>query len=347
MTIRYLLLLLIFGTVTYSCSQDAVSNHDEEVIFGDSPYLLSVEQVAALLDSKLPPLVLEISKSEKYHQGHLAEAINLWRPDYEDGDNYPFGGMKASRERMAELLGKLGAKQDEPIIIYCTRGGVDAARLQWILQGFGHEQVVIMNGGKTAWIQAGYPLTKEQPARRPPTDYQFPQPEILNHSVSLEEVLAAISDTNTIIVDTREDYEFYGIPHIANGSVVRFKEGAFACGAIPGARHLNWSESVDLHSHHTFKSLADLHHNFQREGIHPDKKVIVYCQSGVRSAHTTFVLRELLGYPDVKNYDGSWIEWSYHFKADTSGKRALHTSPEETETIYLAMVDSLERISIN
>jgi thiosulfate/3-mercaptopyruvate sulfurtransferase len=321
------------------------STTDDTAGFGDSPYLLSVDEVMALLQSPEPPLLLEISKAEKFASGHLPGAVNLWRPDYGDTDNFLYGGMRASRSKMANLLGKLGATPDKLIVVYCAKGSADAARLTWVLRSYGHDRVVIMDGGKAGWQYAGHVLTKEIAEQRSPTTYQFASPETTSHLASLEDVLAAISDTNTIIVDTREDYEYLGVPHIVNKSVIRFKKGAFTHGAIPGALHLNWSEAVDLHSDHTFKSLTDLSHNFLRQGITPDKRIIVYCQSGVRSAHTAFVLTELLGYPDVRNYDGSWMEWSFVHQQDTSGKLERHTSEKESEKIYqdlLATVQALE-----
>jgi thiosulfate/3-mercaptopyruvate sulfurtransferase len=160
-------------------------------------------------------------------------------------------------------------------------------------------------------------------------------------------VIASTIDTPTIIVDSREDYEFLGTPHLSKGQITRYKAGAFTRGAIPGARHLNWSESVDLHADHTFKSLADLNHNFRKQGIVPHKNIIVYCQSGVRSAHTTFVLKHLLGYPNVKNYDGSWIEWSYVHASGKVGTIEHHTSQEEAEIIYRKLADKLQEERIN
>lgn len=344
MTIRYIPFFLALILLVGGCRENASSPASAEVVavYGHSQYLLSVEEVAALLDSPTPPLLLEISKAPNFAEEHLPGAINLWRPDYEDDVNYPFGGMEASRKKMASLLSGLGAKPGELIVVYCTKGSADAARLLWILRGYGHERVGIMNGGKAGWQHAGYPLTREATAFRPRTNYTFAGPEVENYSASIDEVLAAIGDTNTVIVDCREDYEYLGAPYLAGNSVVRFKKGAFAAGAIPGARHLNWSEAVDLHSDHTFKSLDDLNHNFLRKGISPDKQIIVYCQSGVRSAHTAFVLKELLGYPNVKNYDGSWIEWSYFYGKDTSGKIQHHTSPEKTEIIYRELMVGLE-----
>ncbi len=348
MTLKNTLVLLAFLLVSIGCKKgaDQQLTDDQPAVFGSSPYLLSATEVATLLKRSPPPLLIEASKAENFAEGHLPGAINLWRPDYADHDNYPYGGMRATRKKMEQLMGDLGAENDKLIIIYCTKGSVDAARLQWILRSYGHDWVAIMDGGKAAWQHSGYPLVKSIDTNRVPTDYHFPGPRQDTFCASLEEVLAATTDTNTIIIDAREDYEYLGIPHLSNNQVVHYKPGAFAPGAIPGARHLNWSESVDLHSDHTFKSLADLNHNFLREGITSNKKIIVYCHSGVRSAHTTFVLSQLLEYPNVKNYDGSWIEWSYVYASDTSGKLQHLTSSVETELIYRDMVAALQNENI-
>lgn len=348
MSLKNIVVFLALLLTTFSCIKDTGHKGpgEQPVAIASSPYLLSVEEVAALLESPSPPLLIETSVAEIFSTGHIPGAINVWRPDYADDENYPFGGMRASREKMAQLLGHLGAKKEALIVVYCTKGSVDAARLQWILRSYGHDRVVIMDGGKAAWQHAGYPLVKAVSTNRVPTDYHFPGPEREDCFASLEEVVAAIRDTNIIIVDAREDYEHLGIPHLSNGRVVRHKAGAFAPGAIPGARHLNWSEAVDLHADHTFKSLADIKHNFLRQGITPDRKIIVYCHSGVRSAHTTFVLRQLLGFPNVKNYDGSWIEWSYVFASDTTGQLQHHTSPDEVEMIYHDLMADLQHENI-
>lgn len=341
-----LLFLLLFG----GCKQDISLQEAEEqnIHFAESPYLVAVEEVHAMLKTSSSPLLIEVSKEKSFVDGHLPGAHNLWRSDYGDDEHYPFGGMRASREKMTKLLGRLGAVGNKPIIVYCAKGSADATRLQWILRGYGHDQVMVMDGGKEAWRHAGFQLSQAPPSTSP-TNYHFPEPEKEGYFISIKEVVAAISDTNSIVLDAREDYEYFGMPYISKDSVVQFKHGAFARGAIPGARHLNWSEAVDLSTDHTFKSLADLNHNFFRRGITPEKRIVVYCHSGVRSAHTTFVLKELLHYPDVKNYDGSWIEWSHLHQHDTLGKLQQYISDEEATLIYqdlLATVASAKKNTV-
>jgi len=343
-------LLLVFLLLFGGCNQDISLQETEEpdLHFAESPYLVAVEDIHAMLKTSTLPLLIEVSKEKSFVGGHLPGAHNLWRSDYGDDEHYPFGGMRASRAKMTKLLSHLGAVGNKPIVVYCAKGNADATRLQWILRGYGHDRVIVMDGGKEAWRHAGFPLVQGI-STTSPTNYHFPEPEKEDYFITLEEVIAAINDTNSIVLDVREDYEYLGMPHISKDSVVQFKRGAFARGSLPGARHINWSEAVDLCTDHTFKSLADLNHNFFRQGISPEKKIVVYCHSGVRSAHTTFVLKELLNYPDVRNYDGSWIEWSHFHQHDTLGQLQQHTTEEDATIIYqdlLAAIASAKKDNV-
>jgi len=292
------------------------------------PHLMEPKAVKQMYEDGTDFKVLEISKAKKYKAGHLPGALNFWRPDYEGG-GYEYGGMRASPEEMAALLGSHGISPEDQLIIYDTKGSVDAIRFMWMLDMYGHSKMAVMNGGKAAWKKAGYELSAKPEATPEATAYQFPGEPDYSRLAHMEDVLQAIKDTNTILLDTREPEEYQGAPYISKGICYPYKKGAFTNGRIPSALHLNWSDAVDLEGDHRFKSIKDLKYNFKRAGISPDKKIIAYCQSGVRSAHTTYVLTELLGFPDVRNYDGSWIEWSYHY---TRGEEvAIERDMDETE----------------
>lgn len=306
------LLLAALSTCT-SEPQSRQKQAAAEPEWATSPYLWSVDTVRQLFESDGGQLVLlEVNKEEKYlKEGHLPGALRIWRPDYTVEDAETYGGLRASRKQMAALLGRLGIAPDSRILLYDSKGNVDALRVWWLLQMYGHTQAYIMNGGKSCWQQQEYPLEYEPVPAPRAVAYRFARPENPQHFAGLEDVLEALRDTSIILLDTREPEEYAGAPFVRKGQVVPWKPGAFINGRIPGAVHLNWSDAVDLHGDHCFKRLADLKYNFKQAGLTPDKTIITYCQSGVRSAHTTFVLTELLGYPDVRNYDGSWIEWSY------------------------------------
>jgi thiosulfate/3-mercaptopyruvate sulfurtransferase len=317
----------------------------ETVIIAEVPassLLLSVAEVKARLAKANTIKILEISKADKYAQGHLSGAMNLWRGDYENHTDYPYSGMMASREQMAELLGKQGITAETDIVLYDTNGSVDAMRVLWILRNYGHPTVFVINGGKTAWKLAGYPLSTEQVLPGEATVYRFPEPANTDKVATMEDVLAALTDTNTILLDTREPEEFFGKPYIHNGKLLYYKAGAYASGCIPGAVYMNWSDAVDLEGDHCFKSIAMLRYNVAKKGLNPNKKIITYCQSGVRSAHTTFVLSELLGFPNVKNYDGSWVEWTYYYQNGRQVPIEHHTTEEGVRLEHERLLAILE-----
>lgn len=274
-------------------------------------HLIETADVKAMYEEGKAFKVIEISKKDAFAKGHLPGAVNFWRPDYEGG-GYDYGGMRASPEEMAALLGSNGISADDFLVIYDTKGSVDAIRFMWMLDMYGHENMAVMNGGKAAWKADGFELTTEA-TKADPVLYTFSNAPDYTRLASIEDVLAAMTDTNFILLDTREPEEYQGVPYVSKGVCYPYKDGAFTYGRIPGSVHLNWSDAVDLNGDHRFKSLKDLKYNFEKAGITPDKKVIAYCQSGVRSAHTTYVLTEILGFEDVRNYDGSWIEWSHNY----------------------------------
>ncbi len=305
--------------------------------------LLSVKEVQALLQQDTTVVLIEVSKPAKYAAGHLPHATSTWRPDYGSKSGYEYGGMRASKLEMEAFLSQRGILPTDNIILYDTKGNCDALRLAWLLWMYGHENTQIINGGKAAWEKANFPLTKIAPPLPKPTNYKFSGKEDTSAIATLEEIKEAIQDTNIVIVDTREPAEFLGQPYISKGQFYPFKKGAYTYGCIPSAVHLNWSDAVNLKGDHRFKCLKDLKHNFTEAGITPDKEIIVYCQSGVRSLHTYYVLTEILGYPNVKNYDGSWIEWSYNYVKNDKTTIQRHTSEEEYTKLQLALEETLNK----
>jgi len=287
----------------------------EGLMIKTSSYIIDVGEAQQWMVENTNWTLFEISKPSKYTEGHIAGAHRLWREDYSNQTDYEFGGMRASKKQLEDLLGKYGVGSRTKILLYDTKGNVDAARFAWQLELFGFTNFLLINGGKEGWKQTNLPLTKAETNLPKSKVFSFKdQPENQSLIASKEEVLNGITDGKVIIVDTREDYEFIGAPFIKQGKIHSFKKGAFDRGAIPSAIHYNWSNMVDLSFDHKIKNKESIQYDLQKAGIDPNKKIIVYCQSGVRSAHTSFVLRHILGYPNVKNYDGSWIEWSYEAK---------------------------------
>lgn len=306
----HIFVLLTIATCQPACKREI----PVETVAATIPRIIEPAQAYRLLDSLTDVSIIEVSQPDDFALGHLPGALRLWRPDYEDHDNYPYEGMRATQAQMEALLSRLGVKSGQFILLYDRSGNVESLRLAWLLDLYGHREWCIMNGGIVAWQQEGFPISDKQ-STPIATTYRFAGAPAQEQMVAdMEEVLAALQDTNVVLLDTREEEEYLGLPYIDKGEAHPWKKGAATFGRIPGAVHINWSEAVELDVDHRLKSLRALRWNFTSRGITPDKKIITYCQSGVRSAHTTFVLKEVLGYPEVKNYDGSWIEWSYHYK---------------------------------
>ncbi|AUP77434.1 sulfurtransferase [Flavivirga eckloniae] len=245
--------------------------------------------------------IIDFRKPEAFLKAHLDHAINIWRTDIED-DTFPYKGIMASRAKIEALFSKLGIKNEDELIIYDENGACDASRLWWILKNYGFDNVKILNGGLTAWEHKGGALTSDIMSYNT-SSFRLPSNENMSLYADLKDIKSLVVDDNTILLDTRTGNEFSG---------KRQKRGASRGGRIPNSVLLDWAEAIEFNTTKKFKSYKDLLDLYESKGITKEKKVYVYCHSGVRSAHTTFVLTELLGYKNVKNYDGSWIEWSYN-----------------------------------
>ncbi|MEW9095920.1 MAG: sulfurtransferase [Clostridiaceae bacterium] len=261
--------------------------------------LVSATDAKAMLDKGAKIALLDVRTGTDYALGHAEGAINIWRPDFES-KNYEFGGMAIEKEGMEKLLGSLGIDNETKILIYDGAAEMDAARVWWILDMYGYDNVALVDGGYDGWKAAGLATTMSKPEIKA-TEFKFPGETDNSKLAILEDVKAAKDNKDVVILDTRSEGEATGKD---------LKKGAFRKGRIPGSVWLEYKNAVGEDS--TFKTAEELKKLFEEKGITKDKTIIPYCQSAVRSAHTTFVLTELLGYENVKNYDGSWIEWSYN-----------------------------------
>lgn len=247
-------------------------------------------------------VLIDVSRDADYAQGHLPDAHQLWRTDIESTD-YPYGGMAASREHLLELMDSLGVAPGQQVVLYDGVGGCDAARLWWLLKLFGHPKVALLDGGARAWTLGGDALSVEVPSPGPSSGFQFVGQPDASLLATVDDVQKAAGE-GAVLLDTRTEDEHTGR---------RMKSGAVRAGRIPQSLHYNWGNAVDLTGSGCLKAVSDLEWDLKTAGIEFDAPIITYCHTGVRSAHTTFVLRELLGYELVSNYDGSWTEWS-HFE---------------------------------
>ncbi len=290
---------------------DVVNDTVEQIIDQASEYvgteLFSIEDWLNLSDDKHRVLI-DLRKPDAFAEGHIPGAKRVWRDDIQSV-NYPYGGMALESGIMTDLLDSMGVTSASEVYIYDAKGGCDAARLWWLMKVYGHDQVYLLDGGWQAWqlLGADIPETSDAaelvPTCREAADaYAFPTPADSTMVATLEDVQRAIDDPNIILLDTRSTDEFTG---------VFMKPGAVRAGHIPGALHFDWGNAVQMDSDWKMKPRKDLLAMLEAVGVTADDHIITYCHTGVRSAHTTFVLRELLGFTNVQNYDGSWTEWSH------------------------------------
>ena len=245
--------------------------------------------------------VIDVRDAETFRKGHIDGAIQIGRRDIENtGDNIP--GMRADAAQIARLFSDSGIETDDWLVLYDDRGSPEAARLWCILEGYGHERVKVLNGGLTAWKGDGYELTSSS-NELPPTAFSWTNPQDASLWIDAEEIAGILNDPDSraILIDTRTSDEYYG---------VRQKKNAERAGHIPGAIHLDWADLIEYHGDHRVKQKEPIQKLLTNFGITTGDTIILYCHSGVRSSLTTFVLRELLEYPHVRNYDGSWTAWS-------------------------------------
>jgi thiosulfate/3-mercaptopyruvate sulfurtransferase len=264
--------------------------------------LVSAENLHTAIADGNSYLLISLQNKNEFAGEHLEGAINISRKDLES-KAYPYGGMLAAAQEIERLFSKLGIRTADDIVIYDNKGEVDAARLWWILTKYGHKgHVALLDGGLKDWENSGFQVT-DKLTELPASKYGFAGTPTEKYSAGMNEMKAALTDTNTIILDCRSLEENTG---------QEMKDGAERAGKIPGAIWVNYTESLKDNDKGelTFKSVVKLKKMYADKGINKDKKIIVYCHSGVRSSHTTFVLTQLLGYKNVKNYAGSWIEWS-------------------------------------
>jgi thiosulfate/3-mercaptopyruvate sulfurtransferase len=233
-----------------------------------------------------------------YEEAHIPGAIGFdWRTDLQDQVRRDFLGP----DDFAELFGSHGVSSDHTIVLYGDRNNWFAAYTYWYLNYYGHRNVKLMNGPREKWIAEGRPTSGERPDHPRATFRAQAGDDAIR--ATRYEVLGALGN-GTALVDVRSPQEFAGALIAMPGYE---HEGAQRAGHIPGAVSIPWAQAVREDG--TFKSADELRELYGSKGVLGGEPIIAYCRIGERSAHTWFVLRELLGKPDVKNYDGSWTEW--------------------------------------
>ncbi len=234
-----------------------------------------------------------------YEQGHVPGAVKLdWLVDVQDSVRRDF----VDKAGFEQLMARWGISNDTTVIFYGDKNNWYACYSFWLFKYYGHQDARVMNGGRQKWIDEGRPLTREAP-RIEPTRYTAKEPnaDLRAFRRDVEEILGK---PGYALVDVRSPQEYSGeVLHMIGYP----QEGAQRAGHIPGAQSIPWGTAVAQNG--TFKPAEELKQIYGGKGITPDKDVVAYCRIGERSAHTWFVLTQLLGYPNVRNYDGSWTEW--------------------------------------
>jgi thiosulfate/3-mercaptopyruvate sulfurtransferase len=235
-----------------------------------------------------------------YDQGHIPGAVKLdWLGELND----PVVRDYLDREGFEQLLSSKGIANDTTVVFYGDKNNWWATYAFWVFKLFGHKDARILNGGRAKWLAEGRPTTTEVPAY-PPATYTAPERDDATIRAFRDQVREHIKTAGTALVDVRSPQEYSGErTHMPEYP----QEGTLRGGHIPTAQSIPWAQAVNPDS--TFKSPEDLKALYEGKGITADKDVIAYCRIGERSSHTWFVLTYLLGYPKVRNYDGSWTEW--------------------------------------
>jgi thiosulfate/3-mercaptopyruvate sulfurtransferase len=233
-----------------------------------------------------------------YAAAHIPGAIGFdWKQDLQDQVKRDFLGP----QEFGELFGSRGVSNDHTVVLYGDRNNWFAAYTYWYLRYYGHANLRLMNGPREKWIAEGRPVSSEVPAHRPASCSASAGDDGIR--AMRDEVMAAL-ETGTRLVDVRSPAEYSGELIAMAGYE---QEGAQRAGHIPGAASVPWAQAVREDG--TFKSADDLRALYSDKGVLNGAPIVAYCRIGERSAHTWFVLHELLGHDAVKNYDGSWTEW--------------------------------------
>ncbi|HRL13701.1 MAG TPA: sulfurtransferase [Aggregatilineales bacterium] len=262
--------------------------------------LVSTEWVAAHLDDPNVRIIESDEDPLLYPSGHIPGAVQVdWTHDLND----PVMRDYLDKAGFEALAVRIGITNDTTVVFYGDKNNWWATYAFWVFQLFGHTNARVMDGGRLKWEQEGRPLTREVP-KYASTQYRAPDRDDNQIRAYRDYVLKHVRAGGQL-VDVRSPGEFTGeLLHMPNYP----QEGALRGGHIPGAQNIPWARAANEDG--TFKNAEALRAIYlQEKGLDPDQETIAYCRIGERSSHTWFVLRYLLGFQNVRNYDGSWTEW--------------------------------------
>jgi thiosulfate/3-mercaptopyruvate sulfurtransferase len=263
------------------------------------PVLVTTDWLAEHLNDQ-DVVVAEVDENtDLYEEGHIAGAVKLhWRDDLQD----PVERDLVDKPSFERLMSERGISNDTTFVLYGDKNNWFAAYAYWYLKIYGHQDVRILDGGRQKWADESREFTTDAPQPRQ-AEYQAGERDESIRTYR-DTVRGEIGEESKALIDVRSPQEYAGDLVAPPGYE---QEGAQRAGHIPTAASIPWATAV--RDDGTFKSADELRELYESKGVTPEKQVTAYCRIGERSAHTWFVLRELLGYENVKNYDGSWTEW--------------------------------------
>src|SRR5690349_2613610 len=262
-------------------------------------YLVDTEWVANHLKDANVRIIESDEDPLLYAIGHIEGAVQV---DWFSTLQHPLRRDFLTKEQFEEVASKLGITNDTTVVFYGDKSNWFAAYALWLFQYYGHKNVKIMNGGRIKWEQEKRPLVKDVPTYKATT---YKAKEADKSIRAFRDDVFKQLDAKKPLVDVRSPKEYAGeLTHMPNYP----QEGATRAGHIPTAVSIPWAQAVN-EADATFKTPEELRAIYEGKDIKSDKDIIAYCRIGERSSLTWFVLKYLLGYPSVKNYDGSWTEW--------------------------------------
>ena len=272
---------------------------EHKMSYAHPEYLVETEWVANHLNDPTVRIIESDEDPLLYPMGHIPGALQV---DWFSTLQHPIRRDFVTKEQFSEMCSRLGIANDTTVVFYGDKSNWFACYALWLFEYYGHKIVKIMNGGRAKWEQEKRPLVKEIPsyarttysAKDADKSIRAFRDEVLKHS-----------NAKKPLVDVRSPKEYSGeLTHMPNYP----QEGATRGGHIPGAVSIPWSQAVN-ETDATFKTARELLALYEGKNINAGGDIIAYCRIGERSSLTWFVLKYLLGYPNVKNYDGSWTEW--------------------------------------